>query len=485
MHLPSTIVVCAISIAGAACILAGDLAPQEARGKQIFVHGSSVSKITATLGGDAGELPGETLPCANCHGLDGRGKPEGGVVPSNIRWSELAKPYTVEHQDGRKHPPYTPQSLKRAITLGLDPAGNVLSPVMPRYRMSWQDLADLVSYIQRIETDLDAGLSSTSLRIGVVLPPATMPAVGDAIRTAIESFAAEMNAGGGVFGRSIELRFANAPTNPASQPDELRKFIVEERLFALCASYVVHAEQADSMVLEQERVPLIGALGLLPYVPSAANTHVFYLDAGVPAEIDALVTWAAQTAGNGTKAVILGTGDPLVDEPAEASFRKHGWTSVEFWSGDAGDSTVVLCLNGEAGFRTLRESRVSSKPLILVPGALDAASVIDLPGADEGRVALAFSWVPGEWASASIKLRADHKRAQLFALASMRVLLKGLENSGQDLSREKLLQSIEGLYQFQTGITPPLTFGPNRRIGTYTARVFLVSPRTHGMIPVN
>src|SRR5260370_26292650 len=128
MHLLSAIVVCAISIAGAVCILAVDLAPQEARGKQIFVHGSSVSKITATLGGDSGELPGETLPCANCHGLDGRGKPEGGVVPSNIRWSELAKPYAVERQDGRKRPPYTLQSLKRAITPGLDPAGNVVSP---------------------------------------------------------------------------------------------------------------------------------------------------------------------------------------------------------------------------------------------------------------------------------------------------------------------------------------------------------------------
>ena len=33
------------------------------------------------------------MACANCHGFDGQGKPEGGITPSNLTWEVLSKPY--------------------------------------------------------------------------------------------------------------------------------------------------------------------------------------------------------------------------------------------------------------------------------------------------------------------------------------------------------------------------------------------------------
>src|SRR5437016_3452699 len=97
------------------------------RGRQIFESGTSPSgsAIEASIAGD-GRLPGSVLPCANCHGRDGRGKPESGVVPSNLTWDALTKPYGLTHADGRTHPPYTERLLTRAITMGIDPAGNSL-----------------------------------------------------------------------------------------------------------------------------------------------------------------------------------------------------------------------------------------------------------------------------------------------------------------------------------------------------------------------
>ena len=46
-----------------------------------------------------------------------------------------------------------------------------------------------------------------------------------------------------------------------------------------------------------------------------------------------------------------------------------------------------------------------------------------------------------------------------------RILVHVLELSGKDLSREKLVTTLEGLYEFETGLMPKITFGPNRRIG--------------------
>ena len=53
----------------------------------------------------------------------------------------------------------------------------------------------------------------------------------------------------------------------------------------------------------------------------------------------------------------------------------------------------------------------------------------------------------------------------MHALAAAKVLLEGLRRAGRDVTRQKLVSSLEELYDFSTGLTPNITFGPNRRIG--------------------
>jgi len=150
------LVVLAFSIGfgrGAQGISAGQesLALRERRGKQIYVRGTTVSgkEILAYLGESSIEVPGSAIPCANCHGLDGQGKPEGGITPTNVTWEVLTKPYGVRNANGRQHPPYTERGLELAITRGTDPSGNKLLSVMPRYAMAAEDLEDLVAYLKR------------------------------------------------------------------------------------------------------------------------------------------------------------------------------------------------------------------------------------------------------------------------------------------------------------------------------------------------
>ena len=83
-------------------------------------------KYTYIYGNGGVEVSASVLPCRSCNGVDGRGKPEGGVTPSDLTWAALTKPYGVDHPSGRRHPPYTEALLKRAITMGLDSAGNEL-----------------------------------------------------------------------------------------------------------------------------------------------------------------------------------------------------------------------------------------------------------------------------------------------------------------------------------------------------------------------
>ncbi|HKU76411.1 MAG TPA: hypothetical protein VJR02_21045, partial [Pyrinomonadaceae bacterium] len=48
--------------------------------------------------------------------------------------------------------------------------------------------------------------------------------------------------------------------------------------------------------------------------------------------------------------------------------------------------------------------------------------------------------------------------------------------AGRDLSREKLINSLDSLYEYETGVTPRLTFGPNRRVGAAGAHIITFDP---------
>src|SRR5262247_889128 len=101
-----TLVIVLNAAIGSKALAQDPLTLPESRGKQIYLHGTSHSgkEVMAYLGESSLEIPGSSMPCANCHGLDGRGKPEGSITPSDITSESLTKPYGVIHADGRKHP---------------------------------------------------------------------------------------------------------------------------------------------------------------------------------------------------------------------------------------------------------------------------------------------------------------------------------------------------------------------------------------------
>jgi hypothetical protein len=70
--------------------------------------------------------------------------------------------------------------------------------------------------------------------------------------------------------------------------------------------------------------------------------------------------------------------------------------------------------------------------------------------------------------------------AQISAFAAVKVLTEGLRRSGRDLSREKFIASLDGLFEVDTGLTRPLTYSKNRRIGALGAYIVTVDPDRQG-----
>ena len=100
-----------------------------------------------------------SITCANCHGLDGKGGRVNMMMSyfdvPDITWDKLTQEEHHEEDSDKdeheEHPPYTEETLKSAITRGINPAGERFDEEMPRWRMSGRDLDDLVEFIKTLE----------------------------------------------------------------------------------------------------------------------------------------------------------------------------------------------------------------------------------------------------------------------------------------------------------------------------------------------
>jgi len=119
-------------------------------------------------------------------------------------------------------------------------------------------------------------------------------------------------------------------------------------------------------------------------------------------------------------------------------------------------------------------------------GSKDLAA--NLPSPFTKKLFLAFPTVPGDVTAEGAaeyrrlaekyKLAAEHTPAQLTALAAAKTFVEGLKRTGADLSREQLVAALEGLYEYDTGLTPKIIFGPNRRVGAAGAYVITINSDT-------
>lgn len=494
------------------------LAASERRGKQIYLQGTSPSgkPILAYLGTDSLEIEGSTVPCANCHGSDGRGKPEGGVDPSNISWEALTKPYGVTHSSGRKHPAYTERGLELAITRGIDPAGNRLLNVMPRYQMTRDDMTDLVAYVKRLGKDREPGVDEQKILIGTVVPTTgALAEMGQAVKALLTAFFEETNSKGGIYDRRLELRSIETGETPAATRARIEQSLKDEAVFVYTAAFIAGAENEITPLLAQTGVPLIGPFTLNPATALPLNRQVFYLFSGTNEQLRALVDFAVKKPElkNLSVAVVYPRGESFSSafEAIKEQSRKQAWgvpQNHEYVVGQfdaaatvaklkSANRTAVFFLGGPADVTSfLKEAEKASWfPAILLPSANASAGILESPAGFDGKLFLSFPITPDDQTQEGLrgfraladkyKLPTKHVAAQISAYSAATVLTEALKRAGRDLSREKLVQVLEGLYEYRTGLTPPITYGPNRRIGAMGAYVVVVDLKTKQFTPAS
>jgi ABC-type branched-subunit amino acid transport system substrate-binding protein len=484
------------------------LTPQERRGRAIYLRGESAAgrEITAVLG--EVDVPASAMTCAGCHGLRGEGKTEGGVTAGNLQWSNLTKPYGHTHPSGRKHGAFTEASVVFSITNGVDPNKNELNVAMPRFKMSPEDMADLLAYLKRIEFDRDPGITADRIEIGTILPTSgALAETGASMRDVLTAYFDDINSRGGIYNRKINLHVVEAASNDAAA--RARAAVAQGQVFAFVGGLSPGADAELTALAREEEVPFVGFSTLMPQPGTPPNRYVFYLLPGVGEQSRALVNFASETLGmKKPHAFVVCAQGALMEASAAAvedQAKQAGWGVVNGRAYaparfDAAQLATDLKREGadaifffgtsaeEAGFIKSADA-LGWTPNVFSLGVLSGGDLLSaVPASFKQKVFLAFPSVPADVTPEGghefrallekYKLPLKHSAAQLAALAAAKTFVEGLKRTGADLSRERLVTSLEGLYEFDTGLTPRLIFGPNRRVGAAGAYVVTINPET-------
>jgi len=515
MRTRAATLLCALVLLAAAVAAAAGLSDEQRRGKRIYLEGKGRKKINAILLEPGLKAPGAGFPCINCHLAGGTGQLEGGVQSSDITWFHLTKEFSGKRSSGRVHPAYDDESVATAITDGMDPAGNDLDPTHPRYEMEREDLEDLIAYMKVMDHEPVPGVTDNEVRVGILLPESgPLAEAGGEVRSLLTGYFAEVNARGGLYGRSLVL--APVPYDPSRGNGALpavQAAVESENICCCLANVAGQAGDDPAKYLTKRKVPVLVPLLSAPESGYATGRYTFHIFASIRDQARVMTDFLAERLkATGNRVGLLYASDSSGEGGAAGAreqAKKHDLVlgpEIPFSPGTFSAAEVVKRLKGEDVSAVLffggprealafaREAeRLSWRPLFLAPapmvgnalqsspsGFLDSvyvASPLSAPKRSSRKMAEFFSL--GE----KYRVGKKHRTFQFLAYSGAILLEEGLKRSGKGVTREKLVDSIGDVWQLETGVTPPLTFTPNRHAGALGAQILKVDPGTRRLLP--
>lgn len=309
-------------------ILTGDV---EA-GKLIYLKGVSANNqpIEAMTNQDV-KVSGPEFACVKCHRLSGMGSSEGGkyVLPvtgpilfahrelnRNRIFSKLfheirTPDFVTRMRQPRMRPAYTDESLARAIRSGIDPAGYTFDPIMPRYYLTDQDMANLVAYLKTLSIEHDPGIDSKTAHIATIVNDSSDPAAREAVLKTIHGYfdwfnlALVNDLSKGNFStynhsdfvgsyRRWQLHVWTLRGTPDTWDEQLSKAHKNQPVFAVAGGFVNGPWSPIAQFCERERIPCLFPNTDLPETTNDEKTYSFYFSRGLELEAEVLAKYLGE-----------------------------------------------------------------------------------------------------------------------------------------------------------------------------------------------
>lgn len=340
------------------------------------------------------------------------------------------------------------------------------------------------------------GVTDTEIKIGAYLPlSGPIASYGIPLLAGMQAAILLTNDAGGIKGRKFNLIYEDNKFNPQATVAIARKLVTRDEIFAFAVPMGTPATSAAmEYVLGEAKVPIINPYAGAAewYKPPREN---FY-GVQVPLEAQAKVVgrWAAK---DGHKKIVvvyltLAANERMANEFTQAAKRVNPEIAVELigtklGTADFGPMAIEIASkkpDAIAMFLTQGETVGLAKELrlqnvrrqIYSYAGLVINSLIDLAGASvEGLKAVSYTVPPSldtpavrEYRAALAKVAPGEKPdyLSLNSYAMMKIFIEAVRRINGPINRQTLVQSMDNLRNYDTGIVPPVTYSPKQHLGT-------------------
>jgi cytochrome c553 len=271
-------------------------------GRALYQDGlrSNGEPLTAIVTSDV-EVLGTQFSCNGCHGISGMGSMEASYLVPIIAGPVLFSPAV---QPERKA--YDLHSLATVLREGVTPAGRKLDRLMPRYRLSDDEIGSLAAYLQTLSIGPSPGVDDSTIRFATVVTDKSSEEERNAILSVLSRFADEKSRQ-----TRLESKRWDRGTTPESQlptvhrdwvldvwtlsgpvagwADQLRAYYAREPVFAVLGGLIPESSGTLGRFCEANRIPCV--------LPSTKNPEVrendlytLYFSRGLGLEADLIAT---------------------------------------------------------------------------------------------------------------------------------------------------------------------------------------------------
>ncbi len=497
-------------------------------GKRVYREGilPGGALLSARLEG-GGELTGARAACANCHRRSGMGSTEGGMLvppvtvealfqPTLPRQADLfgklfeegqPSPFRARISGATFRPAYDDRTLANALRNGTDPTGRRLDPAMPRYQLSDEDAAQLISYLKSLTCAGAPGVDNSTIHFATVLSDGVDPKVSQSMLAVMSAW---------VTRRNVETRndLSKQGRNAWYKDDfyrayrewkldvwklegpretwsaQLDSFYQKQPIFAVIGGAIVGSWKPVGDFCARTGTPCLFPETLFPDTSPNSN-YTIYLSKGLPGEAEALAIYLR------TQGTVSVTQVYRLTEPAQAfraAFRgtvhdvpvapRQALTAA-FWNSLGTTGTLVLWLD-DADLSALKTEAPIYGSANLTAGRSFPNAFLTWPYALPTEPSQDISRVRG-WLLAR-QVPKGIERVELDTWFTMALLDYSLEHMVENFSQDYLIETIENEAEtaLNPGVFPRLTLGPGQRFaskGAYIVDANGLKPESGWIVP--
>lgn len=320
--------------------------PQDLRwqqGRRMYRDGvlPSGQPMTATIQGDI-QVTGEQMKCGACHRRSGMGSSEGQDVVPAVTGALLFKPLQIP-TDQPPAPPvlrpaYTRESLKQAILEGVNANGDVMNPVMPRYRLTDDELDSLIDYLNTLSTIPSPGVTTKDIHFATIIDDSLSAEKRKALLDVLRVFFAQKNGET----RHESMRAEHAPWHKVWRFKPYRKWILhvwelhgpsrswrqqledyyqQTPVFAVMSGSVEGSWAPIHRFCEAMELPCLFPTTLLPLV-SDNDFYSLYMNKGMILEGEGIARHIQESGSTAARTIQIFRRDDLAAATAGSAFKE-------------------------------------------------------------------------------------------------------------------------------------------------------------------